>query len=212
MIHRAGIPQIREQVRESPCVLYPSNLGLESEASRCPVTRLRKGRLNDDPSMAAESLGLGLLRRPASAGGMRGSPNACAKSDPSSECVGSRSAYPVVRPASSSKPAARPLFVPSCRRRRRSSPAIPGLQLLLAAKERAAWRAEDVRGPAWSSEPAGIVQVDDDGYVRPIKPGKAKVTASRRGGAVRLVSRSRSLPPRRRRAARGTSAPTSCRS
>jgi Protein of unknown function (DUF1553)/Protein of unknown function (DUF1549) len=66
----------------------------------------------------------------------------------------------------------------------RIEPGDPGLQLLVSAKVTAGRPGELDQVPVWSTDPAGIVQVDGEGYVRPIKPGKAKVTAARGGASA----------------------------
>ena len=54
-------------------------------------------------------------------------------------------------------------------------PGDPGLQLLVSASPR---EAESVAKPSWTAAPPGTVQVDRDGYVRPIRAGKAQVVAT----------------------------------
>ena len=56
------------------------------------------------------------------------------------------------------------------------APGDPGLQLLATTKADGGSRVDQTLAATWSADPAGIVAVDPDGYVHPIKAGKAKVS------------------------------------
>jgi hypothetical protein len=57
-------------------------------------------------------------------------------------------------------------------------PGDPGLQMVGQVTEPAGERTDLTSGITWSAEPAGVVEVDATGYVRPIGPGRARVKAT----------------------------------
>jgi Protein of unknown function (DUF1553)/Protein of unknown function (DUF1549) len=57
-------------------------------------------------------------------------------------------------------------------------PGDPGLQMVGQITEPAGERSDLTSGITWSVEPAGVVEVDATGYVRPIGPGRARVKAT----------------------------------
>ena len=57
-------------------------------------------------------------------------------------------------------------------------PGDPGLQMIGQITDPSGGKADLTAVFRWSAEPAGVVQVGDDGYVRPIGPGRARVKAT----------------------------------
>ncbi len=53
-----------------------------------------------------------------------------------------------------------------------------GLQLVAEGEGRHGGRVDLTAAVAWKVEPAGVVEVDGQGYVRPVKPGKARIVAA----------------------------------
>jgi len=63
-------------------------------------------------------------------------------------------------------------------------PGDPGLQFLVEGTGKGGGRVYRASEASWTAEPSGIVEVGRDGYVRPVKPGKAKVSATIGGKSV----------------------------
>ena len=63
----------------------------------------------------------------------------------------------------------------------------PGLQLVADGPGEHGGRRDLTTGMAWKVEPAGIVEVGPDGYVRPLKPGTARVTTKSGQGSAEIT-------------------------
>ena len=65
----------------------------------------------------------------------------------------------------------------------------PGLQMIVDIAGEHGGRRDLTASVAWKLEPAGVVEVDAEGYVRPLKPGKATIKASfeKSSGAVEIT-------------------------